>query len=255
MSSRIAFIISHFPRSNSISNLERLIEQLRPYNKVIIVVENSLNSSDVLPQRWKDGIYLVRRGNSGMNIGAWQIGYQNYSDFDYFFFFQDESFIVNAQFLDKYVGLFKSDPRLGMIGDSLNLKWNLLWDELEVSRFNHEVLVQPNNYTDSVDINGTSFLKTRRVSFYRKRLEEWGVLTNGLGAGHLRALNWCMKKEVMSLIKFPIGISKHECIAAEIAVSRAVIQSGYRICQSVKYPFQYVGHHEWDEKGKIGINQ
>ena len=254
MSSRIAFIISHFPRSNSTSNLERLIEQLRPYKQVIIVVENSLNSSEVLPQLCRDEIYLVKRENSGMNIGAWQIGYQVYSDFDYFFFFQAESFIVNTEFLDRYIGLFKSDSRLGMIGDSLNLKWNRLWDELEVSRFNHEVFVQSNNYTNSVDINGAPFLRSRRVSFYRKRLEEWGVLTNGLGAGHLRALNWCMTKEVMSLIKFPIGMSKHECIAAEIAVSRAVIQSGYKICQSATHPFRYVGHHEWDEKGKVGIS-
>ena len=253
MNLRIAFIISHFPRSNSIFNLKKLVQQLRPYKQVIIVVENSLQPTEALLQCCGDGICLVKRENSGMNIGAWQAGYQNYSDFDYFFFFQAESFIVNTKFLDRYIRLFESDPRLGMIGDSLNLNWNLPWDELEVSRFNHDVHVQSNNYTNSIDENDNPSLRCRRVSFYRQKLEEWGVSTNDLGAGHLRALNWCITKEVMSLIKFPVGVSKHECIAAEIAVSRAVIQSGYKICQSAKHPFRYIGHREWDEKGKIEI--
>lgn len=254
MSPRIAFIISHFPRRNSVSYLQALIEQLVPYGQTIIVVENSLSSVDVASQSRSSGVFWLKRENSGMNIGAWRAGYENYSDFDYFFFFQAESFVFDAAFLAHYMGLFASDPLIGLIGDSVNLKWNFSWDALEVSDFNRDVLVQPNNFSDLLDQQGSVPLRLKRVSYYRQKLEGWGIRTSGQSAVHLRALNWCATKEVMRRIQFPIGFSKHECIAAEIAVSRAVIQSGFKICQSAKHPFQYIGHPEWDANGKVQAN-
>jgi hypothetical protein len=83
-----------------------------------------------------------------------------------------------------------------------------------------------------------------RVPYYRRKLRQWRC-PEGDTALHLRALNWSLRGDVFRGIDFPIGFSKHECIAAEIAVSRMIASQGLLVRQSNLNPFYYVGHGEW----------
>ena len=48
---------------------------------------------------------------------------------------------------------------------------------------------------------------------------------------------------------FPIGNTKEECIASEIAVSKKVEQLGLKVTQINERPFKYISHIEWKLDG------
>jgi len=63
-------------------------------------------------------------------------------------------------------------------------------------------------------------------------------------------LVWAFRRDTLQRIKaFPIGRTKEECIAAEIATSKWVEQHGGRIAQVGPLPFQYIQHKEWRVDG------
>jgi hypothetical protein len=67
---------------------------------------------------------------------------------------------------------------------------------------------------------------------------------------HLRSLCWAFRGDVLRAMGgFPIGKNKGECIAAEIGVSRKVLQLGFEFDQITPNPFCYIGHGEWKADG------
>lgn len=251
---KIGFFIAHFNASSSTKELQALIEKLKPFQHQIIIIQNHESFRDRAHIRHENNIYTIHRENTGMNIGAWRQGYELFNNFDYYFFFQSECFIKNDDFITKYINLFRENRNLGMIGDSINFNWDQSWENLKKSSLNQMISIQEHNYTEKDIIDGNPILHTSRVEYYQKKLEDWGIATGKNSAVHLRALNWCFEKNALDAVKFPIGYSKHECIAAEIAVTRSVIHSGFGIAQSHKEPFTYVGHPEWRGNGKA-VNQ
>jgi hypothetical protein len=66
---------------------------------------------------------------------------------------------------------------------------------------------------------------------------------------------WFTRRGVIEEIGgFPSGRNRGECIAAEIAVSRAVAKRGYGVRQATDEPFTYISHAEWRRDGsrKLG---
>ena len=248
---KLGFFISYFAQTEKRSSLNRLIKKLDKLEGKIVIIENNDFHAGKAQLAEVNGIKRITRENLGMNIGAWREGWKLFDTLDYYFFFQAESYIKKLNFASHYINIFRADPSIGLIGDSLNTKWAHSWSKLERSQFNTEILIQPNSYEYNSNHQGSQPKKERRVTFYRKKLEEWGIKTHNQNAAHIRALNWCTTRDILNKIEFPIGHSYHECIAAEIAVSRAVIQAGYKVSQSHQIPFKYIGHSEWQGNSKI----
>jgi hypothetical protein len=129
-----------------------------------------------------------------------------------------------------------------MLGESLNRKWNHPWETLTNSPLN--------NYCDDHFIGSGC---SRRVDTYLSAMQSWGVDPGETGA-HLRSLVWAIRGDVLRQMGgFPIGNNKGECIAAEISVSRRVIQMGLEFDQIDRAPFFYFGHLEWRSDGSSKV--
>ena len=240
-------IISHYPAApGAFNSLRRLLAQLKPAGADVIVICNGpFSDRDRTSLKRKDLCReVLTRPNIGMNIGAWKHGLQAYPGYKFYHLLQDESVILSSQFLQAYEAIL-SRKNVGLVGDSLNTKWNKSWENLKGSSLDYRICIEPGNYLDrSAAAIVNSKKSVNRVDYYRKKLTQWGC-AEGRSAIHVRALNWSFSSKTLEKIDFPVGFSKHECIAAEIYVSRFLISQGLKIVQSSRQPFHYIGHSEW----------
>ncbi len=252
-------IVSHYPAApGTFRSLCRLLGQLAAVESDVVVVCNGSLSAKKFSFLKCEALCseVLVRPNEGMNIGAWRYGLQACPGFQYYHFFQDESILISKNFLGVYE-TFLARKDVGLVGDSLNLKWNKSWNDMARSSLNFKILVEPGNYLDrSAADSLISENSVDRVTYYRQKLKQWRC-PEGSIATHMRALNWSLSSEVLSSIDFPVGFSKHECIASEIYVSRLLVSRGLKVVQSSSQPFCYVGHSEWmnphDPQRKIAL--
>lgn len=232
-------VVSHYDlRSKKI--LRDLISSLIGGQFDIVVVVNNDFVDSVRRDMFCPGVARINRPNTGMNIGAWNCAFHEFPNYEYYIFLQDECVIKNFSFVEAYVARL-SDAKIGMIGESVNFKWNMDWNLISSSFLNYDVRV--NNLANKVG----------RVEYYLYMMQKWGV-EPGVTGRHLRALVWALSREVLLKINgFPIGDSKEECIAAEIAVCKSVEQLGLRVEQVDIDAFKYIQHSEWRNDGSSKI--
>lgn len=232
--------ISHYDKRNK-NNLINLIRSVKNQNYDILIVINDDNYSFEKNEVFQN-IKTLIRPNTGMNIGSWNSSYLNNKNFDFYIFIQDECKILDIDFTEKYIyELSKVD--VGMTGESINYKWANKWEDIASSDLNYIV--------------GYNALKRPiyRVQYYLSLMKKWDIKP-GLTGKHLRSLVWGLKKEVLEKISpFPIGKTKEECIASEIAISKKVEQLGLKVTQINKKPFKYISHLEWKLDGSSKVEQ
>jgi hypothetical protein len=235
-------IIVSFYAERSNSDLLSLTSQLKRYNAHIIVVMNSDQVSNISVEKIDPEMSVIVRPNTGMNIGAWQAGFNNISEFQNYIFMQDECVIQREDFLDAYKELLDGTKN-GLIGESINPRWDSPWSILQKSGLNTKI-----ELTDQ-----KSNVPLRRVDYYIAMMRRWSI-DPGLSGRHLRALVWAARGDnLRRLCGFPIGATKHQCIAAEIAVSRKIESLDLRVVQSHEQPFHYISHVEWKRDGMSKI--
>jgi hypothetical protein len=233
MSNRISAVISNYALRGEVY-LQPLIEQLRGKVSRIIVSTND-DSCKTKTFTNYGGVARIVRPNIGMNIGAWSEAIPYCDDSDYVIFLQDECKLVRADFVERYENLL-SLPAVAMVGESINPKWDCKWSEIINSKLNYGVALP----------NGKS---TRRVELYLSCMLKWGI-DPGNRATHLRSLAWAFNQTALQAIKsFPIGFNREECIAAEISVSRMIVQKGLKFLQSDPLSFSFFEHVEWRKDG------
>ena len=232
--------ISHYNKRNKL-NLTNLLKSLKNQNSDLLIVMNDDDSSFEKNDIFQNVKTLIRP-NTGMNIGSWNSSYFNNKNFDFYIFVQDECKILNIDFVKKYVfELSKND--IGITGESINYKWANKWEDIANSSLNYIV--------------GYNALKrpVYRVQYYLSLIKKWGI-EPGLTGLHLRSLVWGFKREVLEkLFPFPLGNTKEECIASEIAVSKKVEQLGLKVTQIHEKPFKYISHFEWKLDGSSKVEQ
>jgi hypothetical protein len=185
----------------------------------------------------EDGIWRITRNNSGMNIGAWDCAWRALDDYEGYLFLQDECRLARDGWLDAFT-TGASAPGIGLLGESANTRWAREWRELLESPLN---AYAPEHYIDDVP--------ARRVECYLHYMKRHNI-DPGQDGGHLRSLVWFLKRDVLERINgFPCGRNRGECIGAEIAVSRKIVQSGLRFQQISTLPFTYFWHEEWRRDG------
>ncbi len=232
MRNKLTAVISNYaPRGRQ--DLNRLISQIENLvDKVLIVI----NDDSCTESRFQnDGHLTITRANLGMNIGAWSEAIQYCDSDSHVIFLQDECTLVDSDFVNAYTKKF-ADEKVGMIGESLNLKWNLPWEQIRESSLNYKLPFNNNTLCNRVDL-------------YLSCFRAWGIRP-GLNGLHLRSLVWAFSAKAIQAIKnFPCGLTKEECIAAEIGVCKLVNQLGFEFIQSSEKPFAFFEHSEWEKHG------
>ena len=237
---RLLTVVSHYAARES-SSLQRLLHQLAGRASQVVISVNDDRVDRVHVEKISPWACLLTRPNLGMNIGAWNDAHLAFPDFDYYLFLQDECYLKSENFENAYVNEFLRSGA-GMLGESLNKRWDVSWEEIANSPMNYFVRTEH-------EPRGV-----RRVDYYLECLKSWGIEPGG-SATHLRSLVWALSKSCISTLGgFPIGRTKEECIAAEIGVSRAVVSLGFSFKQVSDVPFAYFGHSEWREDGQSKIH-
>jgi hypothetical protein len=100
---------------------------------VVCNADNALNTNFCLNLSDKE-IKCFIRENIAYNIGAWDYGWRNLSDYDNYLFLQDDCFIVRENWLKAFVDKFYASQNLGLLGESIN--WKTTWEEVINNKFN-----------------------------------------------------------------------------------------------------------------------
>lgn len=232
--------ISHYNKRSK-SNLNNLVSSLTNHESSLSIIINDDNSDEEKKTIFNN-INALIRPNTGMNIGSWNSSYLNNKNFDFYIFLQDECVILKKDFIKKYI-FELSKVNVGMTGESINFKWAKNWEKIASSNLNYIVGYDRLNRP------------IYRVQYYLSLMKKWGIQygNNGL---HLRSLIWGFKREILEKISpFPIGKTKEECIAAEIAISKKVEELGLKVTQVHKNPFNYISHIEWNSNGYSKVKQ
>lgn len=228
-SARLLVVVARYDR-RPIEDLERLRASMEAHppglpHDVLLVVNRETDA----PLPSPPGVEVVARENLGMNIGAWEHGRRARPGYDGYLFLQDDCFVVRDGWLAAFAEAAAA-PGVGMVGESLNEKWEADWETLRKTQ-------GPARLPGHGDGN--------RVDLYLDHLRRWGVDPGPTGR-HLRSLVWFLRREVLDRIGgFPIGRSKGECIAAEISVSRRIEALGLRLREVGPEPFHFIRHREW----------
>jgi hypothetical protein len=224
-------IISYYS-ARSLTSLQTLLAKLWNFRAMITVVINGSQKDPEILRRM--GVRAIVRENEGMNIGAWNSGYSERCDASLYIFLQDECYLRQPDFIQVIEAKFLKSRSLGLLGESLNGKWCKPWAELKGGVLN---AYEPDHFIDGKP--------AKRVDTYLHVMRSWGIAPGDSGA-HLRSLMWAIPGKIMREIGgFPVGTNRGECIAAEIAVSRKIIEMGYAIDQISTAPFSFFGHSEW----------
>jgi hypothetical protein len=200
----------------------------------LIVANTTRDELPVMPHA-PFPLSVLRRENTGMNIGAWDAGWRAFPGRKAYVFLQDECLIVREGWLKGLVDRSLGHD-VGLVGESSNPAWEAPWTRLKAI---HAASKLPDHYIDG--------RPAARVDTYLHHITRWGIDPGATGA-HQRSLTWGMRGEVLQAIDgFPIGADYGECIAAEIAVSRKIAAEGLRVVQARQAPFHFVRHREWNQ--------
>ena len=233
-----AVISAYEPRG--LARSMRLAQQINAHvDEVFVVVNSDGVESPTEPSREQSigkSVFTVKRANTGMNIGAWSHGLSLCHPENVVLCLQDECELQREDFAEAYLKRL-TEPGVGMVGDSLNPKWNLPWENLYQSALNYQM----------GEYQGRP---VTRVDYYLDCFRRWGI-NPGTTGRHLRALSWGFSVAArQSLSRLPLGRHKEECIAAEIGVCRHVEENlGLSVTQIDSTPFWYFAHVEWDPSG------
>lgn len=230
MKKKLLVVISNYKPRGIAKTSELVRSILRVHSDVFLVVNDD---GVTTPQLFIDErsfglpVHCLVRPNLGMNIGAWDAAWKAVPEYDFYLFLQDECELLDPGFVDAYSARL-SIERVGMVGERANPKWDKTWSDLQDL---------PLNYPVAVDRR--TGRQVSRVEFYLEKMRVWGI-DPGCSGRHLSSLVWGFSAGCLSAIGgFPTGINKEECIAAEIAVSRFVIQKGWLVEQIDPSPFRY----------------
>ena len=258
-------IISHWaPRGlQALTRLVRQMAQTRPgQDYSLCVVSNHDRTDDAQDafaiaqleaslaealknQPWPpQNVQTHLRENTGMNIGAWDHGWQCDDTYEHYLFLQDEVLLQREHWLalltKRAQDACQSGKGLYLLGESFNTRWQLPWATLRQSPLN---VFAPGHPCDM-----------RRVDYYLHCMHQWGI-DPGTDGGHLRSLVWLSNQQTLQCLNgFRQGRQYGECIAAEIATSRAVVAAGGVVQQIAPSPFCVFWHPEWRKDG-LGKNK
>lgn len=241
---RTLVVISYFDQRPK-EPLGRLLDSITRFDAGAeydcrIVVNSTRRESISLSERHSAFESVISyRENTGMNIGAWDFGWRANPHYDYYLFLQDECLVVQDNWLRAFQEA-ADHPDVGMVGESMNLKWNQDWESIKRTWGTTWIA---GHYIDGSPAD--------RVTVYQKFMHDRGIPFGETGR-HLRSLVWFLRNDVLTRINgFPIGNNLGECIAAEIAVTKMIEARGLQVTQVAAQDFCYIQHCEWQPGSQL----
>ncbi|HEV3261711.1 MAG TPA: glycosyltransferase, partial [Gemmataceae bacterium] len=199
---------------------------------VRIVVNEATPKRLELPARHRSAEVLYRE-NTGLNIGAWDVGWRQAPAYGAYLFLQDECRLVRDGWLAAFVSKAE-EAGVGLVGECLSPTWDAAWEELR-ERFGGSQL--PGHL-----VNG---LPADRLTCYHDFFTRHGIPPGARG-DHIQSLVLFARRDVLERIDgFPIGRNHGEAIAAEIGISKKVQALGLNTYQVGPAPFSYIEHPQW----------
>ena len=109
---KYSVIVSYYAARDPL-NLSRLIESLVKYPCDLSVVINADASTG--PSSYTPGVKTILNNNLGMNIVAWNRGFFENLDSDFYIFLQDECYLRREDFLEHIFVRFDREQNLGIV--------------------------------------------------------------------------------------------------------------------------------------------
>jgi hypothetical protein len=222
-------VVAHYnarPADALVALLDQIHEQPSGWRFDVCVVVNQAQPVPLkLPERHRR-TRLLYRENTGFNIGAWNHGWRQAPGYDRYLFLQDECRIVGNPWLSPFMRRLNRQG-VGLVGESWFAPRPITWDE-QAAEYAHD--------------------HPHRDNFFRMA-HSW-LLRRGIDPGghvdHLQSLVLATRRDVLERMNgFRIGPDKEQAIAAEIAISRAVVALGLRCTQVGFFPFSCIEHPQW----------
>lgn len=215
-------IVVSFFDQRSADHLDRLLRQLDPEADragfdIALVINATGAPVPSLPEMRRP-VHVLTRENIGMNIGAWDHGWRALPEYARYIFLQDECVVRQDGWPEAYAAAL-DDPRTGLVGESI--AFDVTWEEAAAT------LPKLKRYHDLM-------------------AERWKI-DPGTHATHLQSLIWAARRDVLEASDgFPIGYTRHQCIGAEIAVSRRLAAMGFALRLAGGERFSWFSHGQWD---------
>lgn len=214
-------VIVNYYDARPIDTLYELVDQLkkckyRQYFDILIVV-NSVDLESDQEKCLNTGVEFCIRENTGLNLGAWQHGWQEREGYRYYIFLQDDCKILKDKWYSRYITLL-ADRKNGYIGESYqrHRTWERIrkqWEDV---------------YSD-----------------YVKLSEKLGIPLS-YSPSHIQTVAMGCRHQVLKETGgFVIGASKSAAVAGEILTSVRAVHLGYRNRQTALSSFSFISHPQW----------
>ncbi len=229
-----------------IKNLHRLLHQMQtidpgsPFDLILVV-----NGGDVqplaLPPRFDSlRAKIINRENRGYNIEAWDIGWRDSKDYDYYLFLQSECFLKKKDWILDFEFRMSRDHGVGLLGE------HGLWTQMTWSFIREATDRDLGNSIWPPD------MPLHPIDDVKDHMERNGYPLTDL-AGHLSSFIHFTSRAILEEVNgYPIfGSSYRAAVASEVAFSRIIASKGYRISTVRDREFAVIGHFQYTKAYEI----
>lgn len=239
MKGKTIVVISYYDR-RPLSNLIGLLNSLQEFESGadfdVCIVVNRTSDNQINLQHCSHNQKILYRHNVGMNIGAWDHGWRNCTEYEQAIFLQDDCYVIKDNWIDSITRRL-DDPDVGLLGEAANVGWDIPWDQLRTREANVQL---PEHTLENKRAN--------RIDVYLDCLGRYGIPAGETGY-HMRSLVWAAKMDVLTEIDgFPHGNNFGECIAAEIGVTKKIEALGLAVENIAADDFSHIRHLEWNQE-------
>jgi hypothetical protein len=238
MNRSVAVVISAW-EGHPVSFLRRLVASMKrfdagaAYDAIL-----SINGSDypVPAELAATFRHILRRENTGFNLGAWDHAWRSLPEYDHYLFVQEDCFMCRRNWLHAFMQRFVAEQACGLVGEHFNNGWNHSWDRL----------LGPDAGGQTI-----SGKKRRRALLYRQMLQQWGIPAGDSAAHVTTVVQFTSRRILEEVDGYPIRDVYREAVAAEIGFSRKIVAAGYVLRQVGRWRHSYIGHPQWPSE-RIG---
>jgi hypothetical protein len=223
-------------------DLKKLLRDMKevdagsPFEVVIVVNGGDQKPLSLPPEFDSLRPRILNRENKGWNLGAWDHGWRQAGDFDYFLFLQDDCFLKTRGWVGDFEFRFDHDSGIGLLGEEI------MWDQMTWPYIRKA--------TDR-DLGSLAWPESEPVhplDTFQTLMTKRGVPPGEVGT-HLPSLILFTSKRILEEVGgFPlVGSTYYEAVACEIGISRLIASKGYRIARVRDRSFQLIGHPQWTQ--------
>jgi hypothetical protein len=207
---------------------------------LVIVCNGGDERPLTLPGHFDDlGPRILNRENYGYNLGAWDHGWRNADNYEYYLFLQDDCILKNPGWVHEFVFRMTQDENIGLLGEMV-MHDQMGWEYVRRALY-HPYHEEPERWPEPV----------HPIDVYRDLFEKRGIPWNPC-ATHLPSIILFTSREILERIDgFPIfGPTYRQAVACEVAFSQLITLLGYRISKIEDIPFAKIGHRQWSSNGQ-----